>query len=227
MALKQKHIDDRVKRFKTDAERASQLYEILVRHGYTANDESEFANPLMAPDKRDAAQFIFFELAAKFESLMRDLFQFEARIKIVDSPNRVTYMMGTVDNGVDGVHGWASPKRLKTRAQNLFGKVGFFARLPEHIPETTLQRVTLAHKIRNHIAHSGTTAYRDALSSLAVPARERKGCGPGRLLTDYPKTASNTDRWFFRFVNAYSEFAEIANKKIRAPKPPPPLENAG
>ena len=221
LALKQKHINDRVETFVSDAQRALQLYQKLVMCGYTAKEDAEYASPLMQPDRRDIAQFIFFELAAKFESLMRDLFEFETRIRIADSPSRVRYMMGTVDGGTDGVHGWASPKRLKSRGENLFGKVGFFAKLTDHIPGSTHQRVTLAHKIRNHIAHSGTKTYRDALSSLHVPASERSGCGPGRLLIDYPSTAAEADRWFNRFVDAYVAFAETAKLKLRAPRPIP------
>lgn len=216
MGLTNAAIDKRIGQFTSDLQRAHDLYATLVCDGYTVRDGSEWATRLRQPDRRDVAQFIFFEIAAKYESLARDLFQVEVRIRLVDSPQRAEHVMGSIDRGLQGVMGWASPKQVSRRAVNLFGKQGFFARLQTRLGDTTYQRLMLAHKIRNRIAHSGTSDYTQALATLAVPKRSRKGCGPGRVLIDYPASAGVDDRWFHRFMNAYESFASTAARQLRA-----------
>jgi hypothetical protein len=222
VALSKQLIIDRIETFDTDAKRALALYKTLVTDGYTCSNNAQEATRLRQVDRRDAAQFIFFELAAKFESLSRDLFEFEVRIHLADSPKRAEYIMGNVDRGLRGVMGWASPSKLAERAENLFGKVGFFAKLKEHldhVDNTTYERLVLAHKIRNRIAHSGTKEYREALATLQIPSSARKGCSPGRALVEYPRTAAGNNRWFHRFIAAYRSFARIAQTKLRVPGP--------
>lgn len=215
MALTDSAIDKRINQFTTDIDRAESLYNTIVLDGYTAPDDAEWATRLRQPDRRDVAQFIFFEVAAKFESLMRDLFQIEVRIRLVDSPQRAEFIMGSVDRGLQGVMGWGSPKQVSDRAANLFGQNGFFARLQHNLGDTTYQRLVIAHKIRNHIAHSGTSAYKSVLGQLSVPQRSRKGCGPGRVLIDYPASAAIDDRWFHRFLGAYTDCSAKAQRTLR------------
>jgi hypothetical protein len=217
MALKKQLIIGRIATFNADAERALDLYQTFVTKGYTRADDAGPATRLLQVDRRDAAQFIFFELAAKFESLSRDLFEFEVRIHLADSPKRVKYIMGNVDRGLQGVMGWASPKQLVDRGENLFGKIGFFAKLETHVGAQTYQRLTLAHKIRNRIAHADAEKYRAALATLQIPKSSRSGCSPGRVLVEYPMTASDDDRWFHRFIASYQSFARIAQTKLRVP----------
>lgn len=214
MALSNDAISQRIRRFTNDVERGLTLYNTLVSNGYTAAPDSDTATPLRQPDRRDVAQFIFFEIAAKYEAFARDMFQFEVRIRLVDSLSRTEFIMGSVDRGLQGVMGWASPKQLSERAEHLFGKKGFLAKLRQHVGDTTYQRLSMAHKVRNHIAHSGTAAYRNALGSMGIPKSARKGCGPGRALIDYPVSASDDDRWFHRFCEAYTEFATTADRKL-------------
>lgn len=215
MELTNALIDRRIDQFHRDAQRARDLYSRLVGRGYSVEDDSEWATPLRQPDRRDAAQFIFFEIAAKYEAIARDLFRIEVRLRLTDSPRRADYIMGNADRGLQGTMGWGSPRRLSDRARNLFGVTGFFARLESHVGATTYQRLSLAHKIRNHIAHSGTSAYQNVLTALRVPRRARRGCGPGRILVDYPSSVRNDDRWFHRFVAAYECLTSRARRHLR------------
>lgn len=215
MALTNAAIDRRVDQFQKDVNRAHDLYARLVDRGYSVEDDSEYATPLRQPDRRDAGQFIFFEVAAKYEAVARDLFRIEVRLRLTDSQQRAEFIMGSVDRGLQGVMGWGSPKQLSDRARNLFGKTGFFARLESHVGTTTYQRLSLAHKVRNHIAHSGTAAYQKALAALRVPKKSRRGCGPGRVLVDYPSTVSKDDRWFHRFIAAYESLTCEAKESLR------------
>lgn len=214
MALSNAAITRRIQQFTDDVNRGLHLYSTLVANGYTAETNSDTATPLRQPDRRDIAQFIFFEVAAKYESLARDLFQVEVRIRLVDSLSRSEYIMGTIDRGLQGVMGWASPKHLSERGEHLFGMNGFFAKLKQHIGDTTYQRLSLAHKVRNRIAHSGTDAYKQALGAMSIPQASRQGCGPGRVLIDYPASADADDRWFHRFCEAYKLFAETADSHL-------------
>ena len=136
MALSNDAIEKRIDAFAVDLNRATSLYTTVVRNGYTATDDAEYATALRQPDRRDVAQFTFFEVAAKYEALARDLFQIEVRIRLVDSSQRAEFIMGNNDRGLQGVMGWGSPKQVSERAENLFGKNGFFAKLKDQMGET-------------------------------------------------------------------------------------------
>lgn len=216
MGLTQNTVDQRVSRFRSDLDRARNLYDTFVERGYVVSDPSdELASPLRQPDRRDAAQFIFFEAAAKFETFMVDMFCFEVRLRLCVPPKRARFIMGSSDRGLKGVYGWGSPKTVRKRARNLFGAVGFFARLDEHLGNDVYSQLVTAHVLRNRVAHDGgTTKYKRALGTLRVPKRSRRGAGVGRVLVDYPSTAAADDRWFHRFLDSYERFCDEAQSKL-------------
>lgn len=196
-----------VQDFDNTRQRAVSLYTTIVANGYTRNGAA--TTRLTNPDRRDSAQFIFFELAAAFEDFALNAFQIEVRHRLTVNPQRAIYIMGSIDNELRGVMGWASPTHLQTRARNLFGKNGFFGRLEENITPPTFDLLTRAHKVRNRIAHNGGKAVEDytkILGNLGVPQASRQGLSVGRLLVDYPTGVAATDRWFHRFAAAYDGF---------------------
>jgi hypothetical protein len=180
------------------------------------------ANPraLRQIDKRDAAQFIFFEAAAQFEDFMFETFKVEARHRLGISAVRVPYVIGNSDRGLTGIMGWAAPTVVRERAENLYGRVGFFARLDTVLPAATYQRLGYAHRVRNRIAHQGgntATEYRNILGNLSVPAGSRKGVGPGRLLLEYPDASAANDKWFYRFLMCYDDVVTSFNATVVIP----------
>jgi len=196
-----------VENFDNTRQRAVSLYTTIVVNGYSRNGAQ--TTRLNNPDRRDSAQFIFFELAAAFEDFALNAFQIEVRRQLSVNPQRAIYVMGSVDNGLRGVMGWASPTMLQARARNLFGKIDFFGRLQENITPATFDILTRAHKVRNRIAHNGGKAveeYTKILGTLGVPQASRQGLSVGRLLVDYPTGSAVTDRWFHRFAGAYDAF---------------------
>lgn len=205
MALTPATIGRLINKFQGDLERARTLHDRIAVSGATQVVNGTYS-PLLNPDRRDAAQFIFFEAAAEFESFCTSAFRIEVRHMFNIQPRRADHVMGSIDRGLAGTMGWASPTRLKDRAQALFGKSGFFGRLDVHLGVQTWDRLTYAHKVRNRIAHTGGNASKDfnqILGSLQVPVQSRKGLGVGRLLLDYPQNVQPNDRWFFRFIGAY------------------------
>lgn len=218
MALTQATIDRLVNGFNKDIERAKSLYTRIALTGATKTGENSYS-ALQQPDRRDAAQFIFFEVAAQFELFCNEAFKIEVRSEFQIQPQRADFVMGNTDRGIAGVMGWASPKTLQSRARALYGKKGFFARLESRLGATTYMRLTQAHKVRNRIAHTGgsaATKFNKILPQLCVPARSRKGLSVGRLLMDYPNNEPINGRWFYRFTNAYLTLSENFDSYIRA-----------
>lgn len=210
MALKRSVIDALVERFRGDLARAETLYERIAIRGGRRNADGSFS-ALRQPDRRDAAQFIFFEVAAQFEGFCCDAFMIEVRHRMKVQPQRAKFIMGTIDKGLGGVMGWGAPKQLQSRARNLYGQVGFFARLEARLGNVTYLNLINAHKIRNRVAHSGGNASKDfnaILAQLQVPIGSRKGLSVGRLLLDYPTTAAATDRWFYRLLASYRSLVD-------------------
>ena len=89
-------------------------------------------------------QFIFFEVAAKFESFLQDLFVIEVRKKFKLGPGRSSFVAGSIDRGLSGVMGWGSPKQVKERGENLFGAKGFSSRLDTVLGKPTFDLLILA-----------------------------------------------------------------------------------
>ena len=218
MALTQQSIDRLISGFQNDLERAETLYARIALAGATNNVDGSHS-ALRQPDRRDAAQFIFFEAAAQFETFCNEAFKIEVRYEFSVQPQRADFVMGNIDRGLVGTMGWASPKMLRSRAQALFGKKGFFARMDQRVGETAYLRLTQAHKVRNRVAHTGGKAskeFRKILDDLEVPRASRKGLSVGRLLMDYPATVQADDRWFYRFINAYRSLSEVYHEYMRS-----------
>lgn len=125
--------------------------------------------------------------------------------------------MGSSDKGLSGVMGWAAPNVVQSRARNLFGKQGYFARLETHVTKPVYDTLSHAHKVRNRIAHGGPKAvsdYNKILGQLLVPTGSRNGLSVGRLLLDYPNTVAVGDRWFDRFLGAYERVITEFNTHV-------------
>lgn len=217
MALTQNSIDRLISRCQDDLERAETLYRRIALDGATKKIGSAYS-ALRQPDRRDAAQFIFFEAAAQFETFCTEAFKIEVRYEFSIKPMRADFVMGNIDSSLVGVMGWASPKMLQSRAQALFGKNGFFGCMDQRIGQSNYLRLTQAHKVRNRVAHTGGRASKEfnkILGGLQVPQQSRKGLSVGRLLMDYPATAPVEDRWFYRFIAAYRVLSDAYQVYMR------------
>jgi hypothetical protein len=198
--------------FVANLNRARDLYRKIVLHGYTHTAPANTVR-LDQPDKRDVAQFIFFEVAAKFEDFAKAMFQAETRAKLSVTAARSVYVMGDPDNGLDSKMGWGSPQRLKERGENLFGKNSFFGDLETNISPATYKALVSAHVVRNRVAHAGGNAQAKFVKHLdgeGIAAAERQGMSVGRYLCDYPRAAPPANRHFYRFLAAYEGFATQA-----------------
>lgn len=98
--------------FASNIQRARDLYSKIVWHGYSGTSAATVTK-ITNPDTRDVAQFIFFEIAAKFEDFAKFMFQVEVRAKLQITAARSVYVMGDLDNGLNNKLGWGSPQRLK------------------------------------------------------------------------------------------------------------------
>lgn len=215
MALKKKVKDRLVLETQNAISRANVLYDRIALNGAVRNGANY--SPLMNPDRRDIATFIFFEVAARYEAFCCDAFRIEVRRKFSVEPGRADNLMGSADRGLAGVMGWAAPHVVQARAQNLIGKRGFFGRFATIVAQPTYDVLTHAHKVRNRVAHSGSKAvseYNRILGQLGVPAASRKGLSVGRLLMDYPLGSAVGDRWFNRFVAAYERVVDEFNARV-------------
>lgn len=198
--------------FLSNVNRAVDLYEKIVWHGYTGPNAAS-ATKLSNPDTRDAAQFIFFEIAAKFEDFAKIMFQVEVRSRLQVTATRSRFVMGDLDNGLKNKLGWGSPQRLKERGHNLFGEKSFFGDLVDKLGHHTYRTLISAHTVRNRIAHDGgaaQTKFVKLLEGEGIPANERMGMSVGRYIRDYPAGSAKNDRNFFRYLAAYQDFAQKA-----------------
>lgn len=215
MALTRKIKDDLVASTKKSISRAVDLYARIALRGGSKNGEAY--SPLMNPDRRDVAAFIFFEAAAQYESFCCEALKIEVRKTFRVQPKRAVNIMGSSDKGLTGIMGWGAPNTLQARAQNLFGKSGFFGRFQEIIGKSAYDMLAHAHRVRNRIAHNSpkaTSEYNKILGQLGVPAKSRKGLSVGRLLMDYPDTSGIGDRWFDRFLSTYEKVVEEYDKHV-------------
>jgi hypothetical protein len=208
-SIKKSAVTSEVNSFLENIHRARTLYRKIVLHGYFGTSAAT-ATRLDNPDSRDAAQFIYFEIAAKFEDFSKTMFQFEVRARLGVTSARSSFVMGDPDSGVDNKLGWGSPERLKDRGHNLFGPKSFFGSLPTKVGASTYNHLIAAHIVRNRIAHAGGKAQVKFVKHLAnegIPRAQRQGMSVGRYLRDYPTGSTPTERHFHRFLAAYEDFA--------------------
>ncbi len=205
-----------VTNFIRNIDRARELYRKIVLHGYTSTPAAA-STQLSNPDKRDAAQFIFFEIAAKFEDHAKFMFQVEVRSRLQITAARSVFVMGDLDNGLNNKLGWGSPQRLKERGHNLFGAQSFFGDLVNKLGNQVYKTLVSAHTVRNRVAHDGGAAQRKFVTLLegdGIQTAERQGMSVGRYLREYPTNAPSASRNFFLYLAAYEEFATKAGAAL-------------
>jgi hypothetical protein len=98
------------------------------------------------------------------------------------------------------------PERLANRGKNLLTKESFFGDLRETIGEPLYQTLTVAHDLRNRVAHDPATAHStivEVSQTLGIPQAELKGLSVGRLLRDYPGGGNLSESYFEIFLQAY------------------------
>lgn len=218
MALKKSVKDKLVTEFRNNLSRAQTVYERIALNG--AYQDSGAFKMLMNHDRRDIAQYVFFEVAAQYESFCCEAFKIEIRHRFNVEPKRAVHLMGSSDKGLAGVMGWASPSQIQSRAQSLNGKNGFFGRFETIMTKPIYDRLAHAHKVRNRIAHNGGKAVKDynkILQQLSVPQGVRKGMSVGRLLMDYPNSNPVGERWFNLFLSAYKAVVDEFDSHIVIP----------
>lgn len=202
--------------FKNALARARYLCKALARCGYTKLDKKTKecnAAPakLLVSDQRDVAQFVFFEIAVLFETLVRDFFEIEVRIRFEIAPRYASHVMGSSDQGTERVSGWGDPSLIMKRARKL-GLNTFHHDLTRHVGKNHYDALIAAHRLRNRIAHGpGVKGYDQVMGWARVPERSRRGCGPGRLLLDY----GTGGRAFELLMSAYEQYAKTAEKKLQ------------
>lgn len=205
-------VTNQVSGFKSNIGRARDLYKKIVLHGYTGGSAATSAR-LTNPDTRDAAQFIFFEVAAKFEEFAKCMFQVEVRSRLKITVKQSPFVMGDPDQGLNNKLGWGSPQKLKERGANILGPTSFFAALHPTLGAASYNHLVAAHMVRNRIAHSGGQAqakFVKHLTAEGIPTAQRQGMSVGRYIRDYPSAASATNKYFFVYLQAYEDFADKA-----------------
>lgn len=198
-----------IRKFKEAIDRALALYDLFITNGGHRDAVGAFV-PYRVPDKRDAAAFIFFEAAAKFEGFCYFAFLYDTCRWYRVTSTRAEFLMGTSDRGTESTFGWAMPKKLKDRGKNLLTKESLFGDLHTNLGGVLYERLGDAHELRNRVAHDPSTA-RTSISAIAVklgvPTAQTKFLSVGRLLTDYPNTNAGSNRYFHIFVQAFRGFA--------------------
>jgi hypothetical protein len=203
-------VTSQVNDFKSNLNRARDLYKKIVLHGYTGASAAA-SERLTNPDGRDAAQFIFFEVAAKFEDFSKTMFQVEVRSRLRITVKQSRFVMGDPDQGLNNKLGWGSPQKLSERGENILGPTSFFATLRTKLGAATYDHLVVAHIVRNRIAHSGGQAqarFVKHLTAVGIPTAQRQGMSVGRYIRDYPSAASATTKYFFVYLQAYEDFAD-------------------
>lgn len=208
-----------VAEFLTATKRARQLFERVVKNGYAVKGAGAGKpKPLSNPDRRDLTEFIFFEVAAKFEQFAKRSLVLEVQKTMRVNRTRAEHMVGSSEEGI-GQHmgGWAHVSKMKARATGLLGKRSTYARIESLLNNPSAQRLGMAVIIRNRIGHGkGNKSFTEMLGKAPVSlnAAQRKGLSPGRFLAEYPKTAAANDKWFFVLLDTYEKWAAIVNKRI-------------
>lgn len=205
-------VANHVTSFKANLDRARDLYKKIVVHGYTGSSSSAVSK-LSSPDTRDAAQFIFFEVAAKFEGFAKTMFESEVRSKLKTTAKQTQFVMGDPDGGLNNKLGWGSPQKLRERGENLLGSKSFFASIHTTLGSGTYNRLVAAHLVRNRIAHSGGQAQAKFVKNLAaegIAAAQRQGMSVGRYIRDYPAGSTSATNHFVLYLKAYEDFADAA-----------------
>jgi hypothetical protein len=215
--ITKKAVESKTNTFLKSINRARTLHIRISQNGYSKKEGKRSYTELSHPDKWEVAQFLFFELASKFEEYAKFMFQCEVRSKFKVSATRSEFVMGDPDNGLDKKFGWGSIKQLKDRGKNIFHGASFFGALPSSIGDKTYKRLTEAHTIRNRIAHDGGNAkehFIKLLETIGMSAGERQGMSVGKFLFNHPSDVEPEKRYFFQYLEAYEDFANKAKTAL-------------
>lgn len=218
--ITQKFIENQSDAFIKDLHRAISLYEKICMNGYVLANDGIATRKISQPDSRDMTQFIFFEIAAKFEDFAKVMFQSEVRFLLKVTRAQADFVMGDADNGMNGKMGWGTPAMLTQRGKNLFGAESFFGALGNHIGPAAYKALMDAHTVRNRLAHSGGSAqtkFVKLLEGCGIPINERQGMAVGRFLKDYPKKKPSGEKNFHAYIAAYEMFAAKAKAELISP----------
>ena len=182
---------------------------MLVQNG--GYMEGETWKKLRQPERRDLAEGIFFEIAAKFEAFTRFCFHYCATRRFKVNKPRAEFIIGNIDGGIKRTFAWAEPSTLAARGLRLFGVNGFFGRFNVRVNPQIRKRLKWAHMLRNRIAHDSAAneEYKRLATDLGVPTNARGYLSIGRLLMDYPTTG---ERLFFQLLTGYKKFAKQFRK---------------
>lgn len=207
-----------VNEFLEATKRARTLYDRVVVNGYAVKSSGAAPTQLSSPDRWDIAEYIFFEVAAKFEQFVKRTLILEVEKTMQVGRSRAEHMVGSSDTGIHpGMGGWAHVKKMKARAKGLLGATSVYAKLDTHLPNPHAQYLQIAVTIRNRVAHGkGNDKFTEMLKKppMGLTADECRGMNPGMLLAEYPKAAAPSDKWFFRILDAYDRWAKIVLAKI-------------
>lgn len=210
-----------VSEFLAAAKRAKELYARVVKNGYAIKDPSATnATPtaLSNPDRRDMAEHIFFEVAAKFEQFAKRTLVLEVQKKMRVNRTRAEHMVGSSESGITKyLGGWAHVDKMKSRAAGLLGKSSTYAKIVTLLSNPAVLHLQMAVVIRNRIGHgNGNTDFTKMLGKAPsnLSTAQRKGLSPGRFLVEYPRTAAANDKWFFVLLGTYENWANIVAQRI-------------
>jgi len=216
--IAKKRSGSHAKEFLAASTRAKKLYGRVVKNGYAIKTPGGAPKPLSKPDRWDMTEHMFFEIAAKFEQFAKRTLVLEVQKTLGVNRTRAEHMVGSSEGGIpSGMGGWAHVSKMRKRAQGLLGKSSAYAQVEQLLGTPKARYLGMAVTIRNRIAHGkGNNNFTTMLGNTPVSlnARQRKGVSPGMLLAEYPKTAADNDKWFFRLLDAYESWVAIVKRKV-------------
>lgn len=208
-----------VAKFFDATKRAKDLFDRVVKNGYAVKELSKgVPKPLSNPDRRDLAEFIFFEVAAKFEQFAKRTLVLEVQKRMRVNRTRAEHMVGSSESGIGpNMGGWAHMSKMKERASGLLGRRSTYARIDTLLANPDAQHLGMAVIIRNRIGHGiGSDAFTKMLGRAPVSLSKARsqGLSPGKFLAEHPSTAAPDKKWFFLILDAYEKWARIVGRQI-------------
>ncbi|MFQ5745046.1 MAG: hypothetical protein ACE5HV_15890, partial [Acidobacteriota bacterium] len=159
-----------VDEFLAASNRAKKLYERIVENGYALKKAGANPRPLSNPDRWDVAEYLFFEVAAKFEQFAKRTLVLEVQKSLSVNRTRAEHMVGSSESGIlAGMGGWAHVSKMKKRATGLLGRNSVYAKIENHLGNPKLKYLQMAVTIRNRIAHAkGNKGFTEMLWKVPV-----------------------------------------------------------
>jgi len=171
---------------------------------------------LRNPDKRDIAQFLFFDVASQWEAFSTSIFELELKRRYGVRPDVALRVMSDVD-GRGFISGYARPDTIRERAEVLLSKNSPWVNLRNALGEQVYKYLFYSYRIRNFIAHAGVgkgkNDFHKLLDELAIPKSERQGLSAGRLLLEYRDSKGKI--WFDALLDNYLVAADFIRRNTR------------